>query len=183
MIISHLHKYIYWHSPKCAGTSVSVNLAKHTGDGDVVTKHEHLPQYDEDFNEAKGKNIKGLTTHTLPYPTDYLSVSTKRNPFDQVVSQFHWYQCKKSFEWFVMGEHFTDCNPFWGGMDFYIDFENLDSSYRELCAMIGIPYERLPRTKTKVRPKTPYQDYYDNETREKIAEHYKEVIKRFDYSF
>ena len=182
MILCHSKEYIFFHAPKSGGTSVSVNLAKHTGPQDVVTAHEYIQRADHDFNQAKAKNSAGYSTHTLPYPTEYLSISTKRNPWDQVVSNFFWYS-HKNFEEFVTKELFIDCRPFWGGMDFYLDFENLEESYKELCKKIDIPYERLPRTKTKIRPKGAYQSYYNDETRAIIESYYKYAIKEFNYKF
>ena len=187
MIISHSHNYAFFHCPKCAGTSISVNLSKHCTDQDIVTGHEYLRDVDDDFNEAKPRNSVGYTTHTLPYeviiPEDYLKISAKRNPFDQVVSNYFWYRSQKPFEEFVLRELFIDCRPFWNGMDYYVDFHNLEESYRELCGKINIPYERLPRTKTKLRKDKTYRNMYTDKAREKIEEYYKNEIKKFMYFF
>jgi len=188
MIISHLHKYAFFHAPKCAGTSISVNLAKHTGDADIVTPHSHIPHSDHDWNEVKGKNRGRHSTHTKPiecvFPESYLKISIKRNPWDQVVS--YWFWAKRptdNFTDFVKRGSFLDTRDYWTGMDYYIDFHRLEESYKELCKFIGIPYERLPRTKTKNRPTRDYRSFYTEETKEIVGDFYQDAIKQFNYNF
>ena len=68
--------------------------------------------------------------------------------------------------------------------DYYIRYESLEEGYREVCRKVGIPYEKLPLTKNKIRPHSKhYSQYYDEETKRIIAEYFKKEIECFGYSF
>ena len=101
MIISHRHKFIFLKPRKVAGTSVEVALAQHCGDDDIVTPIGAFnPQWDEDQYAHPGKVWPGYSRHSTLRRVrrrlgqkiwdDYLKFSITRNPWDLVVSQYHW---------------------------------------------------------------------------------------------
>lgn len=60
-------------------------------------------------------------------------------------------------------------------------FENLESDWRTVCDIIGIPHQKLPVVnKTK---HLRYQDCYDNESKRLVAKDREEIIDRFKYVF
>ncbi len=68
--------------------------------------------------------------------------------------------------------------------DFYIKYENLEDDYKKVCEIIGIPYEKLPKLKTKQRKiKKRYSEYYCQKTKEIIADKFKKEIEYFGYEF
>lgn len=67
--------------------------------------------------------------------------------------------------------------------DFVIRFEELDRDYETVCGEIGIPYEPLPRLKTKTRKKRDYRDFYTPELRELVAKKLEREIEYFGYEF
>lgn len=67
-------------------------------------------------------------------------------------------------------------------VDFVARYESLDDHYARICHHIGIDGPPLPHQR-RAPDRTDYRDYYDNETRELVAEHYAEDIRRFGYSF
>ena len=69
-------------------------------------------------------------------------------------------------------------------VDFVIRYEDLEEGYREVCARTGLATLQIPRLKTGIRKKErPYTDYYDDETRDIIAELHRNDIRLFNYRF
>ena len=68
--------------------------------------------------------------------------------------------------------------------DFYIRYENLQEDYEKVCKRLGIPHEKLPRTKNKTRKdKKHYSMYYNDETKNIIYNLFKKEIDYFGYKF
>jgi len=96
-------------------------------------------------------------------------------------------------------------------VDFIGKFENLENDFKEVCRHLNIPYKRLPLTnksqslfhlcpdsnlgdrlrilrgkfsrRQKQNTFGHYTEYYDDETREYVAELYKNDIETFQYKF
>ncbi|MFC1784118.1 sulfotransferase family 2 domain-containing protein [Candidatus Neomarinimicrobiota bacterium] len=68
--------------------------------------------------------------------------------------------------------------------DFYIRYEYLEQDYEKVCKRIGIPYEKLPLTKTKHRKnKLNYSRFYNKDTQNLIHKLFKKDIDFFKYKF
>lgn len=69
-------------------------------------------------------------------------------------------------------------------VDFVVRYEKLEDDYLELCKRTGLPTTAIPHLKGGIRKKERhYTEYYDDDTRDIVAELHKNDIKLFDYSF
>lgn len=69
-------------------------------------------------------------------------------------------------------------------VDFIIRYESLDDDFNEVCDKLSLPRIDLPRLKTGIRPmQSHYSQYYDNESREIVAERHQNDIRCFGYEF
>ena len=97
-----------------------------------------------------------------------------------------------TFEFFVkhMLRYYEPNDPFYFdhssavGLDFLIRYEDLQKDYTAVCKRIGLPPSTLPSLKSKSRgERRHYSTYYDDRTRELVAEMYHRHIEHFGYGF
>ena len=128
----------------------------------------------------------------------YHKVCVERNPWDKVVSYYLWklhgqerdmppfreYVLKKFHRLPTDGGLYLDE----GGhllVDEVIQFRNLMTGFRNLTSRLQIPFDGdLPREKAEKRPnRRPYPEYYDEETKDKVASLFRREIELFGYRF
>lgn len=125
---------------------------------------------------------------------EYFKFSFIRNPWDRMVSMYHYRRDVRnvippdmSFKGFVRWVHF-DCCPrtqvSWfqnrlEEMDFIGRFESLHEDYQVIRERFGL--DELPHHEGTTHDY--YVVYYDLETRQFIADYYRDDIEEFGYSF
>lgn len=93
-IINHSHKFIYVHAPRCAGTYVSVNLARYSEYrdqevGSTALGEAAAPHYRSRFGLAKHSTAAELAQIVGPETyRDYLVVGSVRHPLSRARSIF-----------------------------------------------------------------------------------------------
>lgn len=127
----------------------------------------------------------------------YFKFAFDRNPWDRQVSQYHYrfrrYGHKKpDFKDFLQNDRRARMNNYQiysidGDvcLDFVGRFESLHEDFDAALSQIGLKLkEPLPRAKTGIRPSgKPYQQYYDDRTRDLVANWYAPEIALLNYSF
>ena len=127
-----------------------------------------------------------------------------RNPFDRLLSAHKYLTgafgnagdtefgktLSSDFQQFVKKQLSDNINwlhfrpmTFWlnDDLDYIGRFENFQQGFDTVCDKIGIPRQRIPhRNKTDHKH---YTEYYDNETRQIVAERYAKDIEYFGYKF
>jgi len=126
-----------------------------------------------------------------------------RNPFDRIVSAYNYLKSggtnegdklmgdslPSDFRSFVkdIDQHinFLHFRPmsYWlnDDVDFIGKFENLQEDFDSICRALDVECKQLPHVnKSKYKN---YVDYYDDNTRQIVADKYAEDITRFDYKF
>jgi len=202
MILSHKHQFIYFKAKKVAGTSTEILLSDLVGEADTVT-----PITKGDSSTHKPRNYNGFFNHSPPVYIknkigedkfySYFKFITVRNPFDRAVSWYFWekscQKLNKNFKDFILSKGCESLDAFsdWIFLkkeciaDDYIRYENLEKdTQRILGKWFDVDNFVYPMAKTGQRKeKKHYTEYYDDKTREIIAERYAEDIEYFGYEF
>lgn len=185
-MVNHEHKFIFIHINKCGGTTIDTLFS---GDFAGHTKaFDYKKQYPTEFK-------------------NYFKFTFIRNPWDRVVSFYH-YQIKRKWDYYPFDETIPfkefvknwlkqmprqttlNTHPCYDWIsdehdELIIDFvgrvENFQKDFDIVCEKIGIPQCKLPHN-NKTNHKH-YTEYYDEETKEIVAEKYAKDIKYFGYKF
>jgi len=131
---------------------------------------------------------------------NYFKFAFVRNPWDRVLSWYFFYSQRPNVRVRLSSKNET-FNEFilnksrsyrWGGenqsqynftkcCDFIGRFENLQQDFNIICDKIKIPRQELPH-KNKSKHKS-YTEYYNDETRQIVAEKFAKDIEHFNYKF
>jgi chondroitin 4-sulfotransferase 11 len=190
-VISHKYKFIFIHVPKTAGISVLDALNPFCDEEQLHYGHPLQSAY-----------------YKLLNADDYYQFTFIRNPFARLVSVYFYIRAggmcvpdkelrdrlqltKKTFKQFVLdfnvlesGVHFLPQLSFMNECAASVSVfrvENLQEDFNVVCDKIGIPQQQLPHhNKSKHKH---YTEYYDDETREIVAQKYAKDIEYFGYKF
>jgi len=206
-MISHKHKFIFIHLPKCAGTSVEQALYNYASDiSDIISGYKVNERHKQWYINTKNLRNEHLFD-SINKHIDYFKFTFCRNPYDRLVSTYEFFNLSEryitfsnfindsklfenvknivdqdfclntNFEYHLLpGSYFIK-----HGVDFIGRFENLQQDFDIVCDKIKIPRQQLPHKKQSNHKH--YTEYYDDETREIVAERYVKDIKYFGYEF
>lgn len=191
-MINHKHKFIFIHTEKTGGTSIEKCFIDNADEVDVEYKHHDVWFYFENFKEFD----------------DYFKFSIVRNPWDRLVSAYHFYSelNEFTFEEFIgkigNGEEIGKF-PYTSYIDYAIKpcfhkiqiegnivvdfvgkFEKLQKEFDYVCEQIGVGTVKLPHVKKTLHERpTHYTEYYNEEMIKIVEKVYVSDITRFDYKF
>tara|TARA_Y100000004_G_C8839070_1_gene379666 strand:- start:42 stop:563 length:522 start_codon:yes stop_codon:yes gene_type:complete len=173
-MINHKHKVLFIHVIKTGGTSIAAALNMKQFHGSATT-----------IRKLVGEDIWN----------DYFKFTFVRNPYEKIVSQYHY----NAHKWGFKDSTFEEYIKAWNAgkristypqshlsyinekLDFIGRFENLQQDFNIVCDKIGIPQQQLPH-KNKSKHKH-YTEYYDDKLKEIVAERYAKDLVHFGYSF
>lgn len=218
MLVSHRKKFIYLKTRKTGGTSVEVALEPYARpEGDVPDVDDTKTEMIESEAGIVGARARGakrsryynhmsaaMLAEMLPADvwSGYAKICNVRNPWDKVVSKYHWARRKappaskdavvSDFrDWIAttddLGED-IDIYTIDGHLvaDHVIRYQTLDEDFARVCETLGIPVTELPKYKAKARgrgERVPYVEYYDDASREQVARVFGREIKIFGWAF
>lgn len=127
----------------------------------------------------------------------YYKFCFERNPWEKVVSYYNWkkYGQEKEtppFKDYILTKPHRlprDGDLYFDGdtclMDEVHDYKDFLKTFTAVCEKLGIPYDgTMPREKTGVKQeKSDYRDYYDEETKAKVAGWFSREIRHMNYTF
>jgi hypothetical protein len=140
---------------------------------------------------------------------EYLKFCVVRNPYDKLVSLYHWQinhplgqkpidldgQDDISFADWLKSPTFTGypnnlvlTHGLEGKSmcDYFIRYEHLEEDIVKLCEKLGLPdfdINDLPKHKSGIRPNRHYREYYDDETKDMVYRVHRDEIELFGYEF
>lgn len=193
-MISHKHKTIFIHIPRTAGTSIEMLLEGR----------------DWWLENPKEKHITASKAKELyaDWWDDYFKFSIVRNPWDRVVSMYrnpnygrqwssvtgkrliYFLENYEAPEWEVSPG--TACQYLDEPIDYIGRFENMSKEITYLAGRLKLDFINIEDIECKCcgrgyhynpTVRTIYSEYYDDKTRDMVAELYKDDIKRFGYSY
>lgn len=188
MIISHKHKFIFIHSPKTAGCSVTVALLHSPNN---LLAEEIKPRH------IGAKNIRKLVTEEVFLK--YHKFGCVRNPWDLQLSKYFFVrkhpQASPQLSKLAQGDFKTfikNSKSIGSGfnnfkiedeivLDYIMKYESLQEDFNTVCDKIGIPRQELPH-KNATEHKH-YTEYYDDETRDIVSKFWARDIEYFGYEF
>jgi hypothetical protein len=189
--------------PKVDMPTKKVGMDTIESDYGIVGKRGESVSDSKWYNHMPATRIR----NQLPAETwdSYCKVCNIRNPWDKTVSWFHFRnpdvkgkpqdEIIAEFRAFLRPEddkdlrighdthiYFIDDVPV---ADEYIRYETLEEDFARVCDRLDLDIRSIPELKRGPRGKKviPYQAYYDDELRDKIAAIYHREIEHFGWSF
>ena len=198
-MISHEHKCIFIHINKCGGTSIDNYFNKRHG-GHMTVSH-YIKKYPTEFSEyfkfscvrnPWDKLVSFYHFHKkknwyLRWDWDKMSAPSFCE-FVRITKDYSKTKQNNIFKGHPTGYLRLANQVDWlvdesGNLlvDYICRFEHLQNDFEIVCDRIGIPQEQLPH-KIKSKHKH-YTEYYDEETKQIVAEKYAKDINYFGYKF
>lgn len=212
MIVHELNT-IFIHIPKTAGVSLTHAIISHIVGYDTSGEIGHLSSKLKICFDLRGKQKHKQARYYVPEDISkklwdkYYKFTFVRNPWDRVVSEFHWRHSlskrhpPKDFKKFIdyCADRLRRKQPgeiYWPHaqtqksfvtnksgniiVDDIFYFEDINNAVSKISTKIGIP---LDVKKYNTSNHKVYREYYNNETRDMVQRLYDEDIKLFGYKF
>jgi len=179
-MINHTHRFVFIHIPKTGGTSLEMAFG-----------------YDEKNHHIKHLNAQNYSYLLGNIFSEYKKISIIRNPWDRVLSFYMYRKMQNRLpsnvnslsEWVHFIRHKKGC--FAGIYDYlsndnsiccdlFLNFYTLEEDFGNFCKSQNISLKLPHKNKTKHKH---YTEYYDEETKQIVAEKYAKDIEYFGYEF
>ena len=180
MIISHKHKFISLDPPK-TGTNYRQNLLWNYGDYVKDLQHANLAEVQNYFHEF---NL-----------SDYFIFTFVRNPWDRFLSCYNWYNKPLNPDSFrswlkeYLGSRHALLQSHWYiqdgviATDFIGSLENMNKDMKFILNKINLPLTLPSKKANRAKRRVSYQDFYNQELIDLVAEKEKSVIKLKGYDY
>ena len=218
MIISDSKKFIFIHIYKTGGNSLTKELIKYARTREKISGYWPTRKIIYLINKLLGlqgagsKWINGVHKHAKAIDirqyigenkyNEYITFSIVRNPYDLLVSLYHYIKQSPQHKEFNLVNKFTFKefvlreieNKAPRQSDFLTDeneniicdyigkIEELDQFTKNLFLKLNLDFKGLEHT-NKSKRKSCYIDYYDDELREKVNQYFRKDFELLGYDF
>lgn len=206
-MISQAHRCIFVHIPKCGGSSVEEILWP----GPRRETDLWMGFVDRYHNKYQTGGLQHLLARQirdevgLEVFASYFKFAFVRNPFDKMVSQYHYMRGREDLREFIGMKADDSFKTYlrltrrrlhvqweeqWKFLldergelmvDFVARFERFEGDIRRALARIGVEATTIPHANRTERGR--YPDYYDDESVALIASAYRRDLELFGYTF
>lgn len=212
-MISHKHKFIFIHIPKCAGSSIrdfyfdTPNLDWKVPNYDLL--YGWCPKRKIHLQHATPKQLVETGLISKGIWDSYFKFAFVRNPWDRAYSDYLWIQkdsrVKGSFKNYIngqeefnsvmndntnmnyRGDHLTTqveyVSHYNAKLDFIGRFENLYSDIKEINEIIGLNKSFEIHEKRNTKKLDHYSKFYSESNKKRVNQKFKEDIELLNYSF
>ena len=189
-MISHKHKCIFTRVAKTGSSTLIYKVFPEFGGHRVSTNYRAKVEkcWSHDSNHYPLYITKEITDSEI-YES-YFKFAFVRNPWDRLLSAYFYTfdrlkNTSANFDRWIRSnlqpKYSMSQFKFTRGCNFIGRFENLEKDFKFICDKIGLHSQQLPhKNKTNHRH---YTEYYDDETRQLVAEKYAKDIEYFGYEF
>lgn len=215
MILSHGRRYIFIHAPKTGGTSLALVLEARAMKDDILLgdtpkavrrrkRVKQVPSCGRLWKHSTLRDIDGLVSPDRL--GDYFVITLVRNPWDRMVSYYHWLKAQNfdhpavglahmlGFSEFLnhrftrnrfrdepFGSYVTDARG-QEKCDLFARLEHLPDDLARFEAHLGFSLRPLPHVNRSERA-ADYRGYYNDRDAALLADICATDIERFGYSF
>jgi len=201
-MISHKHKYIFVHIPKCAGSSMEKCLLEHEGIKVVFPTPfraalSTLPQKvkEEYLLDTDSKQHNKLDTYDQDKQEQYFCFTFVRNPWSWAVSDYLYHKVRRdnvpTFDVWI--QNLAKQSLYLYHMDPQVSYinnninyigrvEHIDTDWKHVTNSLFGCDIKLPK-ENKCWKQYDYKKFYCPITRNVVANIYKDDIMRFGYTF